>query len=100
MIEGLKIDVTSEEMKKLLKDRASYHGEKAEEYGNQLKLLEDEPSLDMSMDPRRAMREKVHHHQQKWVFFNFLDAHVIPDEIYRLSETDLYRLELLSRWIG
>lgn len=97
MIEGLRIDVSSEEMKKILKDRVSYHSEKAEMYGSQVKALEGEPTVDMTADPKKALRDRLRHHQRKWEFFNFLAEHVIPNETYRLSEIDLTRLEILSR---
>lgn len=103
MIEGLKIEVESKELVELIDVRVEYHKGKAELYDSQLQLLKDEPGLenmDLSNDPRRSLRDKIRHHGDKVGFFSFLRDHVIPNETYRLTETDLLRLELLSRWIG
>ena len=37
-------------------------------------------------------------HEDKYGYFMFMAEHLVPDETYRLSESDLSRLEIAARY--
>lgn len=99
MIEGIKIDVTSEELKKHILNRASDHKVKAAGYTVKVNALaesgiEDQPGT--SVDPIRQLRHKIKEHENKAAFFFFMAEHLVEDETYRLDEGDLSRLEIAA----
>jgi hypothetical protein len=102
VIEGLKIDVSSEELAGHLRERHEFHAAKARSYGEQLKglhaLKADEPEANFSNDPSRSLGQSADQHRKKSAFFLFLAEHLVPDETYRLQERDLEQLELYSRY--
>jgi hypothetical protein len=101
MIEGIRIEVKSEELTALLKERAAYHADKAAWYAEQIKNLKNgglRPEH-VSNDPLSGLERSHQDHQQKAALFSFLRDHVISGETYRLSENDLSRLEFISRYI-
>ena len=100
MIEGLKIDVPSDELIEHLKERADYHTEKSKFYTGQVEALRQGGvgASPVSNDPVTSLESSAKSHQDRAAFFNFLDEHVVLDETYRLSEQDLTRLEIVSRY--
>jgi hypothetical protein len=100
MIEGLKIDVSSEELARLLREREVHHNNRVETYATKIDALKEAgvEELPVSGDPLSGLQTKVIEHQRKYALFHFLREHLIPHEIYRLTETDLARLEILSRY--
>lgn len=108
MIEGLKLDVNGPELVMHLNDRAGVHEKKAEIYAKQIGAIkqaedEDEDERDAwanaSNDPKADLRRRMRDHQRKAGMFRFMAGHVLVDEIYRLSEQDLTRLELISQYL-
>lgn len=102
MIEGLKIDVSSAELTDHLADRASYHQEKRAFYTKQAKALVDggiRENPGVSNDPTAQLQNSAKTHAEREAFFRFLAEHVVADETYRLSEQDLTRLEIVSRYL-
>ena|SRR6185369_2909676 len=100
MIEGLKFDVTSAELVAHLSERVTHHIERAAFYASQSKALEDGNAEGMNYsggDPVRALKDKRSEHEHKKELFEFLVAHVISGETYRLTESDLLQLEIISR---
>jgi hypothetical protein len=59
MIEGLKLDFTSEELKNHIPGRAAYHKGRSDWYEQQVKTLKDGglQRTDMSLDPVRGFRK-------------------------------------------
>jgi len=51
-----------------------------------------------SLDPIRDLEHKIHEHENKAGFFLFMAEHLVMDEVYRLSESDLARLEIAARY--
>lgn len=100
MIEGLKIDVSSTELEEHLSKRVEYHTERAEFYGLQVQNLKagGVGILAQSNDPVSSLEGSEKSHQDKAAFYRFMKDHVIPDETYRLTEQDLVRLEIVSRY--
>ena len=105
MIEGLRIDLTADELIQHLDERIRHHHDRATDFESRAKQAEalasaaeatDEddhmfciPNLAHDLE-RRAARHK--HRETLLVFFR---NHVVGHEIYRLSEADLRSLELL-----
>lgn len=103
LIEGLKVDISSEELKAFLLDKADYHGKKAEAYAEQAKGVknlqeEDEPeSMRFSNSPSHSLRQSAESHARRFRFYAFLAQHVIPNATYRLTEQDMAFIEMYSR---
>lgn len=102
MIEGIKIDVTTKEMHDHIIKRAHVHSDKAARYERDVTALrnagvEDEPRA-TSVDPIRQLDHKVREHRDKAAFFFFMAEHLVEGEIYRLSESDLSRLEIAAMY--
>jgi len=100
MIEGLKIKITSDELRKHLQERSKYHLDKVTFYNGQVTALQDSglSSNMTSNDPVGSLKSSAEKHQDKFALFTFMAEHVIPNEEYILSENDLSRIELASRY--
>ena len=100
MIEGLKIDISTAELRNHFEERAKYHRKKADWYHSQIKSLREggvAPTR-MSNDPVGSLEHSASHHVTKTAYFTFMAEHLIPDEIYRLTEDDLGHIELASKY--
>ena len=116
MIEGIKLSMTSTELKQLCEKRVTYHLGRAEWY--QQKLAELEPALKEAAqdaaddsfdqlkygnsgsrtdrgDPVERFKNGVAHHRDRATVFRFMAEHVITNETYVLTEGDLQKLEVL-----
>lgn len=101
MIDGLKIDVTSLELADQLNRRAEFHAEKIKWCARQVEALEG-GGLEhhaVTNDPIHSLENNKRNHENRYAYFRFMAEHVIPGETYRLSESDLTRLEILSRYL-
>jgi hypothetical protein len=101
MIEGLKIEIPTRELREHIEARAQYHRDKAEWYAGQVSNLRAGGLAEqrhMSNDPVSSLERSEQDHREKCAFFSFLAEHLIPDETYRLTEADLSRLEFISRY--
>lgn len=99
MIEGLKYEVTSGEIVAHVMARAEYHKEREAWYQAQIDELSRgmaEPQEYTNGDPIRNLRDSMARHTNKREVFDFLAAHIIPDEVYRLEERELTNLEFIS----
>lgn len=118
MIEGLKLKITSEELKDHCGQRSNYHRQRAHEKENQLPALREallqiknagsplQPTrvsqtgkggyhLDTD-DPVEKLESDIKEHRNKSQVFAFFARHLF-DEDYTLQEADLVRLEVLKR---
>ncbi len=107
MIEGLKLDVRAEELVRRLEERIAYHRSKAEAYGAQIEKLGEIPSIGEEEEddvvaltrgresPRISLERKVKEHVDRAAILTFLRDHIVPGEVYRLSEQDLRMAEIL-----
>lgn len=100
MIDGLKIHVSSEEIRGHLEKRAGYHRDKASFYAKQASQLREGGvgTTGHSNDPVGSLQSSQRSHEEKSAFFAFMAEHVIPNDTYQLSENDLTRLEFVSRY--
>jgi len=91
-----------EELKAHILKRADDHTEKARRYERDVTALrnagvENEPRA-TSVDPIRQLDHKIKEHKDKAAFFRFMAKHLVDGEIYRLSESDLSRLEIAAMY--
>ena len=101
IIEGVKIDVPSDELKTHLLDRATLHHEKAARYDSQARELQElGDQQGQTNDPVHGLQMKFQEHQRKAELFSFMANHLVPGVTYRLSERDLTYVEIIfeARW--
>jgi hypothetical protein len=53
----------------------------------------------VSNDPVGSLQESANRHGEREAFLTFMAEHIVPDETYRLTEQDLIRLEIVSRYL-
>jgi hypothetical protein len=102
MIEGLKIEITSDELRVHILARAEHHRERATFYEAQVSNLRAgglTAERGVSNDPVGSLNHSATQHRNKTAFFAFLAEHLVPGETYRLTENDLERLEIFSRYL-
>ena len=101
LIDGIKIDVTSAELKTTLEQRRDHHREKTAFYKQQVANMEQQgvAQHNVTNDPVASLKSSWRQHEERQAFFAYLAEHVIPEATYRLSEHDLTRLELLSKYL-
>lgn len=113
MIEGMKLTISSGELKKLLQERVIFHVDKAkmlreeaEQLAPKLKGMEQTArnmgkygtSNAPNGDPAEQMMASSDHHADRAVYFKFLAEHVIENETYLFTETNLREIEVLRRF--
>lgn len=118
-IEGIKLSITSAELKKLCEQRVEYHSKRAEQQAERLKKLEptfkeieqeDEESANEAAhgfkyassnapgdeDPLAKIRRRFKHHRDRATVFRFMAEHVVVNETYVMTESDLQKLEVIK----
>jgi hypothetical protein len=113
MIEGMKLTISSGELKKLLQERVVFHNEKAamlraeaESLAPKLRGMEVAArhqgkygvSNSAQGDPAEQMAASADHHADRAVYFKFLAEHVIENETYLFTEMNLREIEVLRRF--
>ncbi len=102
MIEGLRLDVTADEMVKLLDQRITEHMQHAADDETDAKKLdatarsddeEDEYADDLSVGAR--LRRRAQRARERTEALTFMRDHVVRGETYRLTNDDLRTLEIL-----
>ncbi len=99
MIEGLKIEISSGELKAHLDAKADFHSKKATAYEKQAHEVAKVGGANAAMtnDPVHSLQMSAAQHLRQAKYFDFLAGRIIPDETYRLQENDLQRLEWFER---
>lgn len=99
MIAGIQLDFKSSEIKKHLLERIQHHREREVFYVSQAKKLRKagaEPAA-YGTDPLSAFEKKAKNHRERRDLFGIMAQHIIPNEVYRLTEIDLGHIELPGR---
>lgn len=98
MTEGLRFQFTSAEMVEMFTASAQRHEDNAATYDRRAELIQEDIDRDdiaaggSNSAPRTyASRAKMERSQA--ANDRFAAAHIIPDEVYRLTENDLYRFQ-------
>lgn len=111
MIDGLKIDVTGEELVQHLDERVQYHRERAEQCVRRAQRIESlgpDETTDADDDPEddeglasvwpgysEELERRAERHRSRGEHFQFLRDRISLNEIYRLALADLRALEWL-----
>mgnify|MGYP001579715992 CR=1 FL=1 len=100
MIEGIKIDMETETLRRHVQERADFHKAKSRWYDKQVDSLKAgiAAQTNVSNDPVSSLERSRESHRERATFFQIICDHLVPNEVYRLSEGDLARLELFSRY--
>ena len=98
MIEGIKIQLKTEELQHHLSDKVKYHMDKNIFYEDQVETLKSGgvKSEAVTNDPVSSLEQSAKKHKGKAEYFQFIVDHLIANETYQLSETDLTKLEIIS----
>lgn len=105
MVNGLQVDVQSDELKKIIQSRVDYHAGRVATYEKQAAQLreildgKEEKTIGKVSNgtPIQNLEDKATEHKDKLVHFKFLLDHVIVNDVYRLSQSDLQMLGIASR---
>lgn len=104
MIEGIKLDFTTDELASHLRGRIEHHKERQAFYKERAALLkgsEDavQPNYSNAVrgNPVDQMESSATKHENIFKTFEIILSHLIPNETYRLEEDDLTRLEFTTR---
>ena len=105
MIDGLRIDLTAEELVRHLDERIRHHHERAAECERKAQRVEnleacgdeddDEPMTACWPGFVHELERRAARHRHRETLLVFLRNHIVGREIYRLSERDLKSIELL-----
>lgn len=102
MIEGLRLDVTADEIVKLIDQRIAEHSENATVDEADAKKFEatarnddaeDDFTGEISVGAR--LRRRAQHERERVEALSFMRGHVVRGETYRLTNEDLRTLEIL-----
>jgi hypothetical protein len=98
LITGLKVQLTTGQLRDHLNERVAYHRARQHFYVKQGHDLEEagERPQNLTNDPVKAMQGRAEHHQQRAEAFAVMEKYLIPDEVYVLDSHDLNRLEMAS----
>ena len=99
MIEGIKVQLSTGELKDHLTERAEHHRQKTDFYAGQVAALvaNGEESQAATLDPIKALEKRAEVHRARADYFQTLADHLIEGETYRLADSDLTRIELISQ---
>jgi len=107
MIEGLTVAVRGAEIVERLSARIAHHQERVRTCERRLAQAAgeaDDPEDDQGDaifvgpqpgSPRRRIERRLRGHQERILTLAFMRDHLVPDEVYRLSEGDLASLEII-----
>lgn len=101
MIEGMQVQLTSEQVAEILRERIRTYTEKADWYADQAKKwLAVNAEVDVHEKPERAvhLEEKAQTGREVVKYAKFLLEHLIPDQTYRLGLEDLRTLGVLTNY--
>lgn len=115
MVKGLRIKVSSNELKTALLEKAAYHGTRRDEKQVQLPQLKSilekvrsgaavsqaqlakNSTYGFNEDAVERLETDIANHNNKAIAFTYLAEHLYDDD-YDLDESDLVRLDILKRW--
>lgn len=100
MIEGLIATVLGQELRTLCAKRAEFHRGRSSEYAAQAVKFQDDPETPQNANtssPKKALGDKAIEHADAAARMEFLAAHMVDDETYRLGNSDLSALGIIRR---
>jgi hypothetical protein len=95
MIDGLKLTVTGEDLRRLLQERADAHRASAAHWSREAARKPDEQTEDAPLLPAALCENEAEREEWRARVIEFLRDHLDPSEVYRLGQSDLEVGELL-----
>ena len=102
MIEGMKLDFTTEQLKKHCATRIAYHEKRAVFFADEAKRFADD-AREADLVSNRGytagkgdLLARAENNKKMAAYFKIVSDHLVPGETYRLSDSELSRLELTS----
>lgn len=93
MIDGLKIEMTTAELSERIAERVRWHQQAAEDCERIARRLP--PDDDEEPMRRRVMEHGGREHREQARMLEMLRDHLVPNEVYRLTELDLRFADLV-----
>jgi hypothetical protein len=96
MIDGLKVQMTTEALRARLADRIAWHQRAAAEFEAEWRRPEgdrDDPPM-----PGHMLEHEMREHQEQAGLLELLRDHLVPGEIYQLGEMDLRFADLVPEF--
>lgn len=100
MIVGLLLDFSTEELREHFDARLGHHQERVRFYSTQIEALESGGAARGEFtggDPIESLRRSMQSHIARHGLLLVMRDHLIEGETYRLSESDLTKIELIER---
>ena len=95
MIDGLRLTMAGEDIKRLLDDRIDEHRQCAAHWKSELARTPDEQTDDHPLLPDHICENEAERHEWRIEVLEFIRNRIEPLEVYRLGEADLGFAELL-----
>lgn len=94
MIDGLRVQMTTDELSHRIARRIAWHTQSAREYARELRLPERERTDPLLPDD--VIEQEMMEHSDQAAVLTLLRDHLVPGEIYLLSEQDLQFADLAA----
>lgn len=96
MITGLKLQITTGQLRDHLLERIAFHVSRRDFYEAKAGEMEEagERPQNITNDPVKSMKDRAEHHAGRVRAFQVWEKYLIPDEVYVLDNNDLSRLEM------
>ena len=95
MIEGLKLTIPGEDIRRLLKERAEEHRGRADRWTRERARTKEDETEDEPLLPDHMCVNEADEHEWRAEVLEFVAERIEPGEIYRLTPADLEWGELL-----
>ena len=95
MIDGLRLTIAGEELKRLLDERVDEHRRCAAHWKGELARTPDDQTDDHPLLPDHICENEAERHEWRIEVLEFIRDRIEPGEVYLLGETDLSFAELL-----
>ena len=99
-IDGLKVTMRGEEVRRLLEQRMHDHQRRADRWKREQARTPEEETEDELLLPDEMCANGAERHAWRCEVLGFIRDHIEPSEVYRLGEADLAFAELLPEKPG
>ena len=100
MIEGLKLTIPGEDIRRLLKERAQEHRDRADRWTRERARTKEDETEDEPLLPDHMCANEAEEHEWRAEVLEFIRERIEPGETYRLTHADLEWGELLPEKPG
>jgi len=100
MIEGFRLTISGEELRRLLDERMADHGDSVDRWKRELARTPAGEPADEVFVPDHICENEIDRHEWRAEVLAFLRDHVDPSEVYPVGEADLAFAELLPQKPG